>query len=96
MTDKGVVDRLRELDRLYAEHAKNQGGESLKERNRLHLELSDSYTSLKPYIKKQTKLQWYEPVYSYAISGNLDYIAAVREDLAQITEHYAESISSES
>jgi hypothetical protein len=95
MTDKGVIHRLRELDRLYAEHANNQNGESLQVKNQLHRELSDKYTSLKTLIKQKTELQWYEPVYTYAISGNLDYIAAVRKDLAQIMDRYTGSTSSE-
>ena len=84
MTDKEIKAKLRKLDRLYAEHANNQGGDDFEMQNKLRLELLDSFLALKPYIKKQTKLQWYEPTYNYAITGNLDYIEAAREDLAHM------------
>jgi hypothetical protein len=44
----------------------------------------DLFFALKPHIKKQTKLQWYEPAYNYAITGDLEYIKSVREDLDHI------------
>jgi len=44
---------------------------------------------LKPHIKKTTRLQWYEPVYSYAITGNQEYIETVREDLGRIIDQCA-------
>ena len=84
MTDKEIRVKLKELDQLYAEHATNQGGDDFEKQNKLRLELLDSFLALKPYIKKQTKLQWYEPTYNYAITGNLEYIEAAREDLAHI------------
>ena len=88
MTDEQVRDQLKELDRLYAEHAKNQSEEDYKPKNKLRQKLLDLFLLLKPYIKKQTKLQWYEPTYSYAITGNLDYIKSVRDDLAHIINQY--------
>ena len=94
MTDKDMRAKLRELDRLYAEHANNQGGDDFEMQNKLRLELLDSFLTLKPYIKKQTKLQWYEPTYNYAITGNLDYIEAAREDLAHMIGQDANADSS--
>ncbi len=94
MTDKETRAKLRELDRLYAEHANNQGGDDYELQNRLRIELLDSFLALKPYIKKRTKLQWYEPTYNYAITGNLEYIEAAREDLAHIIGLDADSDSS--
>ena len=91
MTNKEICAKLKELDRLYAEHAKNQQGEDLQERNRLRLALHDLFLSLKPHIKKETQLQWYEPTYNYAITGNLDYIESARNDLAHIIRQCAES-----
>ena len=93
MTDRGMKDQLKELDRLYAEHANNQTEESLEMRNRLRLELLDLFLALKPHIKKQTKLQWYEPTYNYAITGNLDYIQSARDDLVNIISQLDESDS---
>jgi len=87
-SESKVWVRLVELDRLYAEHARNQSCQSLKEKNQLHRELSDAYTALKVYIKRKTSFQWYEPVYTYAISGNLAYIEEVRKDLARIIQAY--------
>ena len=84
MTDKEIRVKLKELDRLYAEHANNQGQGDFTIQNKLRIELLDSFLALKPYIKKRTKLQWYEPTYNYAITGNLEYIEAAREDLAHI------------
>ena len=84
MTDKEIRVKLKELDRLYAEHANNQGQGDFEMKNKLRIELLDSFLALKPFIKKQTKLQWYEPTYNYAITGNLEYIEAAREDLAHI------------
>ncbi len=84
MTDKEVRDQLIELDRLYAEHAKNQSEENLNLKNKLRTEILDLFFALKPHIKKQTQLQWYEPTYNFAITGNLDYIESVRGDLAYI------------
>jgi hypothetical protein len=84
MTRDELLAELREFERLYVEHAKNQQGETLQLKNKLRLELSDRYLRLKPHIKKRTRLQWYDPVYSYAITGNREYIETVREDLAQI------------
>lgn len=84
MTDKEIRVKLKELDRLYAEHAKNQGQGNFEMQNKLRIELLDSFLALKPYLKKRTKLQWYEPTYNYAITGNLEYIEAAREDLAHI------------
>ena len=95
MTDKEIRVKLEELDQLYAEHATNQGGDDFEKQNKLRLELLDSFLALKPYIKKQTKLQWYEPTYNYAITGNLEYIEAAREDLAHIIGQDAGSDSSE-
>jgi hypothetical protein len=93
MTDKEIRAKLRELDRLYAEHASNQTGDDFEINNKLRLELLDSFLALKPYIKKRTKLQWYEPTYNYAITGNLDYIEAAREDLAHIIGQNADADS---
>lgn len=84
MTDKEIRVKLKELDRLYAEHANNQGQGDFEMQNKLRIELLDSFLALKPYLKKRTKLQWYEPTYNYAITGNLEYIEAAREDLAHI------------
>lgn len=84
MKDSNIHAQLRELDHLYAQHAKNQNDESLVVKNKLHKVLSDKFTSLKVHIKKHTLFQWYEPVYTYAICGNREYIDAVRKDLAQI------------
>jgi hypothetical protein len=84
MVDAQLRDQFQELKRLYAEHAKNQSEEDFKLKNKLRAELLDLFFALKPHIKKQTKLQWYEPAYNYAITGNLDYIKSVRDDLAQI------------
>jgi hypothetical protein len=84
MVDAQLRDQFEELKRLYAEHAKNQSEEDFKLKNKLRAELLDLFFALKPHIKKQTKLQWYEPAYNYAITGNLDYIKSVRDDLAQI------------
>jgi hypothetical protein len=84
MTRDELVAELRELERVYVEHGKNQREENLQLKNKLRLELSDRYLRLKPHIKKRTRLQWYDPVYSYAITGNKEYIETVREDLAQI------------
>ncbi len=95
MTDKEIRVKLKELDRLYAEHANNQGQGDFEMRNKLRIELLDSFLALKPYLKKQTKLQWYEPTYNYAITGNLEYIEAAREDLAYIIGQDADSDSSE-
>ena len=88
MTRDELLAELRELEQLYQEHGENQHGETLELRNRLRLELSDRYLRMKPHIKKKTRLQWYEPVYSYAITGNRDYIETVREDLAGIIRQY--------
>ena len=95
MTDKEIRVKLKELDQLYAEHATNQGGDDFEKQNKLRLELLDSFLALKPYLKKRTKLQWYEPTYNYAITGNLEYIEAAREDLAHIIGQDAGSDSSE-
>ena len=95
MTDQEIRAKLRELDRLYAEHANNQGQGDFEMQNKLRIELLDSFLALKPYLKKRTKLQWYEPTYNYAITGNLDYIEAAREDLAHIIGQDADSDSSE-
>lgn len=95
MTDKEIRVKLKELDRLYAEHANNQGQGDFEMQNKLRIELLDSFLALKPYLKKQTKLQWYEPTYNYAITGNLEYIEAAREDLAHIIGQDADSDSSE-
>jgi hypothetical protein len=84
MTREELHDKLSELDRLYTEHATNQSQKDYQQRNTLRLELHDLFLALKPYIKQQTKLQWYEPTYNYAITGNLDYIESARNDLAQI------------
>jgi hypothetical protein len=86
MTDKEIRVKLKELDRLYAEHANNQGQGDFEMQNKLRIELLDSFLALKPYLKKRTKLQWYEPTYNYAITGNLEYIEAAREDLAHIID----------
>jgi hypothetical protein len=48
----------------------------------------DLFFALKPHIKKQTKLQWYEPAYNYAITGDLEYIKSVKEDLAHIISQF--------
>ncbi|MBW2071689.1 MAG: hypothetical protein JRI89_10585 [Deltaproteobacteria bacterium] len=93
MTDADVVSRLRQLYHLYKEHADNQNLDTLKERNKLHLELSDKFTALKPYIKKHSRLQWYEPVYTYAISGNLEYIEEVRKDLSHIVQQINDQLT---
>lgn len=95
MTDKEVRDQLIELDRLYAEHAKNQIEEDLKLKNKLRTEILDLFFALKPHIKKQTQLQWYEPTYNFAITGNLDYIESVRDDLAYIISQYEDANSPE-
>ncbi len=84
MVDTELSDKFKELQRLYAEHAKNQSEEDFKLKNKLRAELLDLFFALKPHIKKQTKLQWYEPAYNYAITGNLEYIESVKEDLAHI------------
>jgi hypothetical protein len=84
MTREELLAELRAFERLYVEHGQNQQGENLQLKNKLRLELSDRYLRLKPHIKKRTRLQWYDPVYSYAITGNKEYIETVREDLAQI------------
>ena len=95
MTNEELMDRLKELDRLYAEHANNQGEEDFELKNKLRLELLDTFLALKPHIKKQTQLQWYEPAYNYAITGNLDYIESVRGDIAFIINQFADADSSE-
>lgn len=95
MTDKEIRVKLKELDRLYAEHANNQGQGDFEMQNKLRIELLDSFLALKPYLKKRTKLQWYEPTYNYAITGNLEYIEAAREDLAHIIGQETDSDSSE-
>jgi hypothetical protein len=84
MVNTELSDQFKELKRLYSEHAKNQSEEDFKLKNRLRAELLDLFFALKPHIKKQTKLQWYEPAYNYAITGNLEYIESVREDLSYI------------
>ena len=84
MVDTELRGRFKELQRLYEEHAKNQSEEDLKLKNKLRTELVDLFFTLKPYIKKQSKLQWYEPAYNYAITGDLKYIESVQEDLAYI------------
>ena len=84
MTDTQIRDQLIELDRLYAEHAKNQNEEDLKRRNELRIELKDLFLALKPHINKQSRLPWYEPTYTSAITGNLSYIESVRDDLAHM------------
>jgi len=84
MTRDELLAELRELERLYVEHGNNQREENLQLKNKLRLELSDRYLRLKPHIKKRTRLQWYDPVYSYAITGNREYIETVREDLARM------------
>jgi hypothetical protein len=89
MTREELVAELRAFERLYVEHGKNQQGDNLQLKNKLRLELSDRFLRLKPHIKKRTRLQWYEPVYSYAITGNLEYIETVREDLGQIISECA-------
>ena len=93
MTDKEIRVKLKELDRLYAEHANNQGHGDFEMQNKLRIELLDSFLALKPYLKKRTKLQWYEPTYNYAITGNLEYIEAAREDLAHIIGQETDSDS---
>ncbi len=93
MTDKEIRVKLKELDRLYAEHANNQGQGDFEMQNKLRIELLDSFLALKPYIKKRTKLQWYEPTYNYAITGNLEYIEAAREDLAHMISEYTNADS---
>ena len=95
MTDKEIRVKLKELDRLYAEPSNNQGQGDFEMQNKLRIELLDSFLALKPYLKKRTKLQWYEPTYNYAITGNLEYIEAAREDLAHIIGQDADSDSSE-
>jgi hypothetical protein len=52
------------------------------------------FLALKPIIKKQTQLQWYEPTYNFAITGNVDYIESVRNDLAHIISQYEGANSS--
>ena len=89
MTDRDLRDEFRELDRLYSEHASNQGEEDFQEKNKLRIELLDAFLSLKPHIKKHTQLQWYEPTYNFAITGNLEYIEEVRKDLAQIISQFS-------
>ena len=84
MVDAKLIDQFKELKRLYAEHAENQSEEDFKQKNKLRAELLDLFFALKPYIRKQTKLQWYEPAYNYAITGNLEYIESVRDDLTDI------------
>ena len=84
MGDENLKDQFEELKRLYAEHAKNQSEEDFKVKNKLRTELLDLFFALKPHIKKQTKLQWYEPTYNYAITGNLEYIESVTDDLTHI------------
>ena len=84
MVDTELRGRFKELQRLYEEHAKNQSEEDFKLKNKLRAQLLDLFFALKPHIKKQTKLQWYEPAYNYAITGNLEYIESVREDLSYI------------
>ena len=84
MGNAKLRDQFEELKRLYAEHAKNQSEEDFKLKNKLRAELLDLFFSLKPHIKKQTKLQWYEPTYNYAITGNLEYIESVTDDLTHI------------
>lgn len=88
MSNEELKDQFVELDRLYGEHAENQNEEDYKDRNKLRLEIHDLFLALKPHIKKQTQLQWYEPTYNYAITGNLDYIESVRNDLAHIISQY--------
>ena len=95
MTNEELMAGLKELDRLYAEHASNQGKEDFELKNKLRLELLDAFLALKPHIKKQTQLQWYEPAYNYAITGNLDYIESVRDDIAFIINQFADADSSE-
>ena len=84
MGNAKLRDQFEELKRLYAEHAENQSEEDFKLKNKLRAELLDLFFALKPHIKKQTKLQWYEPAYNYAITGNLQYIDSVRDDLTHI------------
>jgi hypothetical protein len=83
-----LLAELRELERLYEEHGENQGKETLELKNRLRLELSNRYLRMKPHIKRKTRLQWYDPVYNYAITGNRDYIETARKDLAEIIRQY--------
>jgi len=84
MVDTEMMGQFKKLKELYAEHAKNQSEEDFKRKNKLRAELLDLFFALKPHIKKQTKLHWYEPAYNYAITGNLEYIESVKEDLAHI------------
>jgi hypothetical protein len=88
MADTELRGRFKELNRLYEEHAKNQSEENFKVKNKLRTELLDLFFALKPHIKKQTKLQWYEPAYNYAITGDLEYIKSVKEDLAHIISQF--------
>lgn len=91
MTREELLSEFRELERLYGEHGENQTGGSLELKNKLRLELSNRYLRLKPHIKKKTRLQWYDPVYNYAITGHTGYIKTVQEDLARIISQYAGS-----
>jgi len=95
MVDTELRDQFKELKRLYAEHAENQSEEDFKLKNKLRAELLDLFFALKPHIKKQTKLQWYEPAYNYAITGNLEYIDSVRDDLSHIISQLENTGSSE-
>ena len=95
MSDKQMREQLIELDRLYALHAKNQSEEDIEKKNTLRKELENLFFALKPHIKRQTQLQWYEPTYAYAITGNLDYIESVRDDLARMIGQFASSESSQ-
>jgi hypothetical protein len=95
MVDTELSDKFKELQRLYAEHAKNQSEEDFKLKNKLRAELLDLFFALKPHIKKQTKLQWYEPAYNFAITGNLEYIESVKDDLSHIISHYEDTDPSE-
>ena len=89
MANKEIEERLKELAHLYAEHAENQSEEDFKRKNKLRPQLLDLFLALKPHIKKLTKLQWYDPAYNYAITGNLDYIKSVRDDLAHIISQFS-------
>ena len=89
MDNKELLAKLKKLDLLYAKHARNQAEENLQEKNRLRLELHDLFLALKRHIKKETQLQWYEPTYNYAITGNLDYIEAARNDLGQSISRFS-------
>ena len=89
MANKEIEERLKELAHLYAEHAENQSEEDYKRKNKLRPQLLDLFLALKPHIKKLTKLQWYDPAYNYAITGNLDYIKSVRDDLAHMIGQYS-------